>query len=106
MKLDDMLHPGAPVPVTPESIHTLVKEVKRLRRANDTEALAFYAFTAALVQKAGGNVELSAEEQEAAKTLQLEVADKPDGSTVVRIEQPQDSTIIEHKPTIALPHHA
>ena len=105
MKLDDMLHPDAPVPVTPESIHTLVKEVRRLRQASDMEALAFYAFTSALVQKAGGRVELSADEQEDAASLQLEVADMPDGATVVRIAPIDETRIIEHKPTLALPHH-
>lgn len=104
MKLDDMLIPGAAIPVDPDHIHKLVQEVKRLRSASDLEALSFYAFTAALVHKAGGMVELSPEEQDRAKTLEMEVADKADGTTIVRILSKQPSAIIEHKPTIALPH--
>lgn len=104
MKLDDMLIPGAAIPVDPDHIHKLVQEVRRLRSASDLEALSFYAFTAALVQKAGGTVELTAAEQDQAKILQMEVADKADGTTVVRILSKEPSAIIEHRPTIALPH--
>ena len=111
MKLDDMLIPGAAIPVDPEHIHKLVQEVKRLRRASDAESLGFYCFVAALVAKFGPEIELSAEELDAGTKTSLDIADLPDGRQRVRVtpETPPEQRklqLIEHKPTLAQADHS
>lgn len=106
MQLEQMLAPDAAIPTTPKNIQTLVQEVRRLRRESDMEALSFYTFTAALVAKVGGQVELSPDEMKAAQTRQLEIADTPDGGQIARIAAPPAGPLIlTHRPTIVPAHH-